>query len=175
MVHDAEEIQINNYQLRLQLTEVEGQYRSIISVEIFDAGVLINSSSLHLDGTTLLYSLEDNKEGGTMAGMDNNLLISCGDSLFCYSIPNLNLNWTFQPDQFDLFEFYRIEDDILIRGESAIYRIDKAGNKIWSFTGEDIFINNNGENEVQINESYILLKDADSKEYKIDFQGKLLK
>jgi len=174
MVHDIEEIQINNFQLQLQLTEVEGLYQSEVKVDVFKEGKLLKEEILILDGTTFLYSLENNDEGGTVAGFYNNLLISCGDSLLCYSVPDLGLQWGFKPGPFDLFEFYWLEGDILIRGESSVFRVNKSGEEVWSFTGNDIFVNNNGENEVQIFDSYILLTDADSKEYKIDFNGNAL-
>ena len=55
-----------------------------------------------------------------------------------------------------------------------MFRVNKSGEDVWSFTGDDIFVNNKGENEVQIFDKYILLTDADSKEYKIDFNGNAL-
>ncbi len=174
MIHDIEEIQINKFQLQLQLTEVEGLYQSEIRINVFKEGKFLKEAILVLDGTTFLYSLVSNDEGGTVAGFDNNLLISCGDSLLCYSIPSLELQWVFKPGPFDLFEFYWLEDDVLIRGESSVFRVNKSGEEVWSFTGNDIFVNNNGENEVQIFDSYILLTDADSKEYKINFDGNAL-
>src|SRR5688572_30452455 len=101
MIHDIEEIQINNFQLQLQLSEVEGLYQSEVKVNVFKDGKLAKEEILVLDGTTFLYSLESNAEGGTVGSFDNNLLISCGDSLLCYSIPNLEPQWVFKPGPFD--------------------------------------------------------------------------
>mgnify|MGYP003575076731 CR=1 FL=1 len=174
MLHDPEQLEINGYLLKLQLTEVEGQYQSCIKIEILKNSELVNEKELLVHGTSFLYDLKDNSEGGTIAGFDDKLLISCGDSLMCYSVPALNPVWTFQPDQFDLFEFYSIEDDFLIRGETSVYRVDKAGNKVWDFSGKDIFVNMEGKNEVSINGDHILLTDINGDEYKLTYWGDLL-
>ncbi|WP_256013014.1 hypothetical protein [Desertivirga xinjiangensis] len=174
MIHDPEQLEINGHLLNLQLTEVEGQYQSRIKIEVLKNSGIIHEKELLVHGTSFLYDLKDNQEGGTIAGFDDKLLISCGDSLMCYSVPDLDPVWIFQPDQFDLFEFYSIEDDFLIRGETSVYRVDKEGNKVWDFAGKDIFVNMEGKKEVNINGDHILLTDINGDEYKLSYQGELL-
>ena len=76
--------------------------------------------------------------------------------------------------RFDLFEFYELENGLLIRGELIIYRIDKEGNLIWRFGGKDIFVNIEGKPEVQIFNDYIILTDFSANEYKISYSGKII-
>ncbi len=102
------------------------------------------------------------------------LILSLGRTLVCLSWPELKLNWKLKPDMSCIFEFYDLEDDILLRGELEIFRISLRGEVVWSYGGMDIWVNIEGKPEVTILENSIKLIDFEANEYLIDFDGKTL-
>jgi hypothetical protein len=138
----------------------DGKSYSVLIVGIEDAFYLHQAT------------LEDKSQSVKLS--EEGLILSLGTALVCLSWPDFQLNWKFKPDFGPIFEFYELEDDILLRGELSIYRINMQGQVIWSFGGLDIWVNINGKREVTILEKSIKLIDFDSNEYIIDFDGKLL-
>jgi len=111
----------------------------------------------------------------TSAVIDNDrLLICCRDTVFCLTIPELDLAWKTRADEATCFQVFTLQDDYLIHGELEITRLSKDGQIIWRFGGADIFVNFNGSNEVQIFNDHLLLTDWNNTQYKLDFEGKLI-
>ncbi|MDI9879715.1 hypothetical protein [Flectobacillus longus] len=105
---------------------------------------------------------------------ENKILICCGDSVFCLSLPSLKLLWNQKLDDITCFQIFKCEDDFLIHGEIDITRIDTEGKIKWKFSGKDIFVSLTNENEISIVPDGVLLIDFGQTKYKIDFDGKLV-
>ncbi|WP_298481418.1 hypothetical protein [uncultured Maribacter sp.] len=125
-----------------------------------------------IDGAFILYpkSKGENQYQSVLIKNDN-LILSLGFTLMSIDLKTLNINWKIRPDIAEVFEFYELEKDILLRGELGIHRIDFNGNVKWTYSGKDIWVNMDGKPEVQIEKNTIRLLDFDSQEYLIDFSG----
>lgn len=107
--------------------------------------------------------------------LDNDqLLLCCCDTIFCLTLPNLELKWKMQADQATCFQIFKRQDEYIIHGELQITKLDRNGNKKWEFGGADIFVGIDNEEEFKIEKDGILLTDFAKKKYKIDFDGKLI-
>ncbi|MGN6195819.1 MAG: hypothetical protein ACTHOB_12835 [Ginsengibacter sp.] len=107
--------------------------------------------------------------------LDNErLLICCCDTVFCLTLPDLDLKWKTQADQATCFEIFKQQDDYIVHGELQVTKLDKDGSKKWEFGGADIFVSIDEEEPFIIESDGILLTDFYKTKYKIDFNGKLL-
>lgn len=107
--------------------------------------------------------------------VDNDrLVICCCDTVFCLTLPGLELKWKTQADQVTCFQIFKQQDGYIIHGELQVTKLDKDGNKKWEFGGADIFVSIDNEEEFKIESDGILLTDFAKTKYKIDFDGKLL-
>lgn len=104
----------------------------------------------------------------------NQLLICCCNSVFCISLPNLELEWVKVFDSATCFQIFELNDSFIIHGETQVSKIDSNGNLKWKFGGEDIFVSIDNEVEFKILEDGIILCDFANTFYKIDFDGKLI-
>ena len=107
--------------------------------------------------------------------IDNDqLLICCCDTIFCLTIPDLNLKWKTRADQATCFQIFKRQDFYIVHGELQVTRLDKNGQIIWEFGCADIFVSIDNEEEFKIENDGILLTDFGNIKYKIDFNGKLI-
>ncbi|MBK8145050.1 MAG: hypothetical protein IPK62_08660 [Bacteroidetes bacterium] len=104
---------------------------------------------------------------------DDKLYFSLGFTFFSFDLIESQIIWQVRPDTAEIFEFYDLENDFLLRGELEIHRITKNGEIKWSFGGKDIWVNMEGKREVQIESNRIKLTDFNNDKYIIDFNGKL--
>ncbi|MBZ5857403.1 hypothetical protein [Flavihumibacter profundi] len=102
------------------------------------------------------------------------LLICCCDTIFCLTLPDLELKWKTQADQATCFQIFKQQDDYIVHGELQITKLDKDGIIKWEFGGADIFVSIDNEEEFKIENDGILLTDFAKTKYKIDFDGKLI-
>jgi hypothetical protein len=102
------------------------------------------------------------------------LVICCSDSIFCLSIPDLNLLWQTQADDATCFEIFKYQEDFIIHGELSISRLDKNGKILWQQWGEDIFTTEEGKEDFAITENYIFAMDWNHKKYKFNFEGEII-
>lgn len=105
---------------------------------------------------------------------NDRLVFCCGDTVFCLSLPNLELKWKTQADPATCFQIFKLEEDYLVHGELEITRLDKNGNPKWKFSGRDMFVTLKDENSLVIHSDYIELTDFEYEKYKIDFDGNLI-
>lgn len=105
---------------------------------------------------------------------NDQLLLCCCNTVFCLTIPNLDLKWKTQADPITCFQIFGKQDDYLIHGELQVAKLDKDGNIKWEFGGADIFVNIDNEEEFKIENDGILLTDFAKTKYKIDFDGNLI-
>ena len=107
--------------------------------------------------------------------IDNDkLILCCCDTLFCLTLPELNLLWQTKVDTATCFQVFKLDNDYLVHGELEISRVDNEGKIKWQFGGADIFVTIEGQDEFEFNSDHIMLTDFCKTKYKIDFDGKLL-
>ncbi|MCT1530526.1 hypothetical protein M3B46_05930 [Sphingobacterium daejeonense] len=102
------------------------------------------------------------------------ILVCCGDTIFCVSLSNLELKWKTKADQATCFKILQQREDYIVHGELQISKLDKNGKIRWEFGGEDIFVCIDSDEEFKIENDGILLTDLSKTKYKIDFDGNLI-
>lgn len=105
---------------------------------------------------------------------DDKIWIRVCNKIYCLELPNLELRWSKELDYATVFEFHKIENDFITRGEMEITRFTKNGEIVWSFGGRDIWVNTKGKTELSIENDKIRLFDFESNEYILSFNGELL-
>jgi len=107
--------------------------------------------------------------------LDNDqLLLCCCETIFCLTLPNLELKWKTKVDQATCFEILKLHDDYIVHGEIEISRLSKDGNIKWQFGGSDIFVSFDNDEAFKLNSDHIALTDFLNIKYKIDFAGKVI-
>lgn len=104
---------------------------------------------------------------------EDQLVICCSDTIFCLSLPDLDLMWKMQADPITCFQIFKQNDDYLVHGETQVTKLNKNGKIIWQFEGDDIFVSLDDES-FRIENDSILLMDFSNRKYKIDFDGKII-
>ena len=127
-----------------------------------------------IDGAFFLHKSTESEQSQSVKLNENNLILSLGFTILSLNLNKSEIDWILRPDIAEIFEFYDLEGDILLRGECQIHRIDKNGELKWSFGGRDIWVNLKGKSEVNIEENKIRLFDFESNEYLINFDGEIL-
>ena len=102
------------------------------------------------------------------------LIICCCDTIFCLTLPDVELKWKTQADRATCFQIFKHQDDYIIHGELQVAKLDRDGKIKWEFSGADIFVSIDNEEEFKIEDDGILLTDFAKTKYKIDFDGKLI-
>jgi hypothetical protein len=102
---------------------------------------------------------------------NDRLFICCTDTVFCLTIPELELKWYKQLDTATCFQIFKIPDGLIIHGELEITKVENDGNIVWKQSGKDIFVSDS-ENAFVINKDHILTTDWNGEKYRIDFDGK---
>ena len=106
---------------------------------------------------------------------DNRILICCADSIFCLTVPELDLSWVTKADDATCWEIFNCKDGYIVHGELEISRIDKRGIIVWQFSGSDIFTTLTGKDSFIINGNVIEAVDWNGIKFIIDAKtGKLL-
>ena len=159
----------------IDITE-NGAFYSAIKIDVCSKNTPNKSCILTgIDGGFILDGTSDKEsEGQSILINNDNLILSVGFTLISIDLQTLEINWKIIPDIAEIFEFYALENDMLLRGEIGIHRIDFNGNIKWTFTARDIWVNIDGKKEVKIEDNSIRLFDWESNEYLIDFNGKII-
>jgi hypothetical protein len=106
---------------------------------------------------------------------DTRLLICCADSIFCLTVPELDLSWVTKADSATCFEIFNCEDGYIVHGELEISRIDKGGRIVWQFSGSDVFTTLTGKDDFTLNGNVIEAVDWNGIKFLIDVKtGELL-
>lgn len=69
-------------------------------------------------------------------------------------------------------ELYAFADGYIVNGEVDVIKVDKSGNKTWSFSGRDIWVRPNGESSINIQRDILSLIDFEGYEYHLNKWGK---
>ena len=105
---------------------------------------------------------------------NDNLLLCCANSIFCITIPKLDLKWKTVSDSATCFSIHNLNEHYIVHGELQITRLDENGNIIWQKSGRDIWVTAEGINDFVICDNFILATDWDYFRYKFDFNGNLI-
>ncbi len=104
----------------------------------------------------------------------NRILICCSDSIFCLSIPDLNLLWQTKADSATCFGIHKCNDSYIIHGELQISRLNQNGEIVWQQSGGDIFTTLEGKDDFEITDEFIFATDWENRKYKFDFNGQII-
>jgi hypothetical protein len=138
-------------------------------IRIFEKGIEINRATIvNGFGATSLHER-------SQVFYENQILICCGDSVFCLDIPALILKWKTKVDEITAFQIFKLDGGYVVHGELEITKINKEGDILWQNSGRDIFITPEGKNDFEIKDSYIQAKDWDHQIYKWNFDGEEIK
>ena len=158
---------VNQYDF-VYFDKSEYYFPSVFGIKIFQDNTLIKSAVIgSIGGGTGIHDTSTIIE-------NDRLLICCSDTIFCLSIPDLNLLWRTKADQATCFEIYKYQDSYIIHGELEISRLDKDGKILWQQSGADIITTLDGKGTFQITDSYVLATDWENRKYKFDFNGNSL-
>ena len=155
---------VNKYDFEY-FDESEYMYPTMFGIKVFKDEYLFKSAIIGSIG------------GGTTNHVKSTIfenerfLICCSDTVFCLSIPDLNLLWRTQADQASCFEIFKYKDNYIIHGEFEITRLDKNGVILWQHSGADIFTTINGKDDFELTDKYIIAKDFENRIYKFDYNG----
>ncbi|MEQ9165199.1 MAG: hypothetical protein RLO12_03015 [Fulvivirga sp.] len=152
LVHFAEESQNCTNCHGIKVTGIE---------EVFSAIVLANG------GTTGIHS-------NCAIIQEEEILICCGDHVFCLSLPTLELKWKVKVDMATAFQIQLIKGGYIVHGELEISRIDLSGNIIWQQSGTDIFVHPEGAHNFKLLNERVEVTDWNNRKYCFDLVGNLL-
>ena len=140
-------------------------HKNTHTIIVKESGIEISSALIYqISKTTRIYK-------DSFVVENDKIWIINYNEIYCLHIPSLELAWHKAFDSHVNIAIYKLKDDIIIHGESEIYRITKDGETVWSFGGRDIWFNIEGEPEVTIENNTIRLFDFESNEYVLDFDG----
>lgn len=105
---------------------------------------------------------------------NDSLILCCCDTVFCLTVPELELRWKLPLDPTICMQIFKLNKDLLIHGESQISCINKNGVIKWRFSAEDVFVSNTHEQEIIIDSDSILITDINKTKYKLSHKGELL-
>ncbi|MDY0217187.1 MAG: hypothetical protein RBS19_09545 [Bacteroidales bacterium] len=167
-------IETKSYTKTIDLNET-GELSSLLAIEITNnRGDTTSCLITGIDGGSYLYIADDKNKSQSVKLLSDNLILSLGFTFFSFSIDKQEIEWKLRPDMAEVFEFYDLHDDYLLRGELEIHRITRNGNVKWSYGGRDIWVNIDGKKEVHIENDKIILTDFEGNVYVIDFNGQTL-
>lgn len=167
-------IEAKNYSKTIDLSDT-GALGSLLAIKATNnRGETKSCLITGIDGGSYLHVSDEKDKSQSVKLLSDELILSSGFTFFSFNIEKQEIKWKLRPDMAEVFEFYDLQDDYLLRGELEIHRIDRNGNIKWSYGGSDIWVNIDGKKEVSIENDKIILTDFDSNVYEIDFYGKKL-
>jgi hypothetical protein len=137
---------------------------TILRIEVFENSELLSTAVIGAVG------------GGTGVHETSHIiekeriLSCCSDSIYCLSLPSLDLLWRTKADQATCFGVHAFHSDYIVHGELEISRLDKDGLVLWQRGGADIFTTLEG-GLFELTEHYIIVEDWDNRIYKFDYSG----
>lgn len=110
---------------------------------------------------------------GDIAVLNRTVVTIIGDEVFLQiDIINGRIINTKTTDMFgSVFSLNKFGDDYIVHGEIEIARYNSNLNKLWSFSGKDIFASVTGKTAFEMSENSIKLYDFQDNYYEIDYNG----
>lgn len=166
---ELEALYQNQYPKDLMIPEQKFKPTSIHGINISTNGVqIVNALLSETAGKTII------SEDSFIIKHDY-LYIICSNYVYCLDIKTLSCKWRNQFDWATCFGIYEFADAMVVHGESTITMLNSKGNTIWSFSGDDIFLNTEGEQAFKIHNHQIQLVDFNGNHYTLNANGELIK
>lgn len=151
------------------VNEQEHKPTTQIGIKLYEGGSLISSAIVRsTGGASGIHQ--------TSQILTNDILtICCSESVFSLSIPKLTLEWITKADEATCFQIFKHKEDFIIHGELNISRLTRNGEILWQNSGADIFTTEKGEDNFELRNEIIQVRDWNNQLYKFDLDGKHLK
>ena len=109
--------------------------------------------------------------------LENDVLtLLCNDAVVQLDLTSISLRSCRKLDTLGCnFGIYKVPDGYIIHGETEIEKLDESLNKLWEFSGIDIFVSITGREAFSFGENSIRLYDFEDNFYEIDLQGNLIR
>lgn len=156
------------------------KYDIVFNPDNYENGDYFKALKIHIDTFSKAYTIllignyyyDDTNsavlEGDILTVLHNEditqLRVTDGSIIQRVHIPTLGTN----------FAIYKVSAKYIIHGEIDIICLDDKFNKLWSFSGRDIWYSCTNKNPFEICSDRIKLYDFYDNYYEIDFEGKLL-
>ena len=158
---------INQYDL-VHFEKSDYIFPSVFGIKVYEDGKLLKSAVIgSIGGGTGIHDKSVIIES-------DRILICCSDSIFCLSIPGLNLLWRTKADWATCFGIHKYNDNYIIHGELQISLLNSSGEIVWQQSGRDIFTTLEGKDDFEITDKFILVTDWENRKYKFDFNGQVI-
>lgn len=172
------EIKHKEYIIDIDFLQYEVDYSKYKNYTHYDSSSIICIATKDLEGNVVTKALL-NSDGATIQPYEKSYLIYESDLIICIGsevcsldITTLDLNWQTTCDTACCFTIQEYFGDYLIHGELDITRLSKAGQIVWQFSGKDIFVNLDGEDEFIVTaEGNIIATDFQGNKYYLDPNG----
>ena len=109
--------------------------------------------------------------------LENDVLtLLCNDAVVQLDLTSISLRSCRKLDTLGCnFGIYKVTDGYIIHGETEIEKLDEGLNKLWEFSGIDIFVSVTGREAFSLGENSIQLYDFEDNFYEMDLQGNLIR
>jgi hypothetical protein len=102
---------------------------------------------------------------------DGGLVILLNASVVRVNVFTMQIERHSRLPDFTYFSLHKFEDGYLVHGELDIVRLAKDFAVLWSFSGADIFVAQDGSSSFEIEGANIFLRDWNGKQYKLNKDG----
>ncbi len=136
------------------------------------------SITVYGDMPRMALLITNNYAGGTPSAVleDDMIVILCDCYLYKLRLDALEIILRREIELYGCsFELCKAEKGWIIYGEMEIIGLDSDFNKIWSFSGHDIFVSCNNECCFEMTKHEILLCDWQGSHYALNYDGSLLR
>lgn len=138
-------------------------------------GIIVSHNGQKLVSAILLATGGATSVSDDSVIIDNDRLVArCCNTIFCLSLPELDLQWMTEADWATCFSIHQYQDTYITHGELSISRIDRKGEILWSYRGSDIFVCLYEGTPFEMHPNHITLTDFNGSKYKIDYDGNSL-
>jgi len=133
-------------------------------------GILLKDNNETILDSAII--LADGFSTGSWYFTEDILYVLAGKSLYRIKLPEFIILSISEADFNTTIELIKANNKLIVHGEQEISCFDLNGNKLWSFSGADIFVSINNKIPIEIFEDYIKLIDFEDREYYLNFDGK---
>jgi hypothetical protein len=162
--------------------EILSGYRHIVfnepeSTEINAYGIEVIKSKTLLYSAIVgnVYCIGEIKKHASLT-INNQLIICCGNSVYCLRLPDLVSLWTKTIDGSECIGIYHFENDFILQGDNCVIRLNIHGKVIWKrYASEDFFSSVENSSEFRIRKHYIQIKNWGEKNYYFKPNGRRIK
>lgn len=100
---------------------------------------------------------------------EDELIVCCGNTVFCLELPTLQLKWKTEGCEVACNQIFQQDDQYIVNGQQTVTAIDKDGYITWQYP---VLMSLDDGEIFKMEEDGILLLDHENKKHKIGFNGK---